>query len=413
MSANKVLDIARGLLGATKYGSAHLNLVKEYNTIRPLPVGYAVTNHDDWCDIFVTVVFKRAGLSNLIGAECGVERHIQIFKKLGIWIEDGRQTPKAGDIITFHWGQYSQPNDGFANHIGIVEKVENGRIHTMEGNSNNAVRRLTYPIGHGQIRGFARPKYSVTAQSNKTVDQLANEVLQGLHGDGNQRKTSLGSRYDEVQKRVNEMLSQPTKPVEVALKWNDHTLSKDTLDKIIKLAKHYQVLPSLAITLLHFEGLWGNSNVAKSDNNWGGMTMPTGETKVTRPSGVVVTRGSKRPANEGGYYMKFASVDDFLKDWLHLFRNGGIYDVSGKTTLTEAVKGMFRPQAKYDYAAIGLDKYMVGVASRLKDIELQNGSLKKYDDIVFKDVKPDDIVVVKDDLEVTINGVTYRLERVK
>ena len=48
MTANKVLEIARGLLGATKYGSAHLNLVKEYNTIRPLPVGYAVTNHDDW-----------------------------------------------------------------------------------------------------------------------------------------------------------------------------------------------------------------------------------------------------------------------------------------------------------------------------------------------------------------------------
>ncbi len=55
---------------------------------------------DDWCDIFVTTVFQREGLSGLIGRECGVERHIQIFKRLGIWNEDGTTTPKAGDIIT-------------------------------------------------------------------------------------------------------------------------------------------------------------------------------------------------------------------------------------------------------------------------------------------------------------------------
>ena len=60
---------------------------------------------DDWCDVFVTTVFQREGLSGLIGRECGVERHIQIFKRLGIWNENGASTPKAGDIITFNWDQ--------------------------------------------------------------------------------------------------------------------------------------------------------------------------------------------------------------------------------------------------------------------------------------------------------------------
>ena len=92
------------------------------------------------------------GLSGLIGRECGVERHIQIFKRLGIWNEDGTTTPKAGDIITFNWDQNSQQNNGFADHIGIVESVSNGIIHTIEGNSNNQVRRNTYRIGHGNIR---------------------------------------------------------------------------------------------------------------------------------------------------------------------------------------------------------------------------------------------------------------------
>ena len=47
----------------------------------------------------------------------------------------------------------------WADHIGIVEKVENGIIHTIEGNSNNEVKRNTYRIGHGNIRGFASPRY--------------------------------------------------------------------------------------------------------------------------------------------------------------------------------------------------------------------------------------------------------------
>ena len=156
---DRVLRAAASLVGVRGGTAAHQQLVNDYNSVKPLPVGYAVKTTDDWCDIFVTTVFQREGLSGLIGRECGVERHIQIFKRLGIWNEDGTTTPKAGDIITFNWDQNSQQNNGFADHIGIVESVSNGIIHTIEGNSNNQVRRNTYRIGHGNIRGFASPRY--------------------------------------------------------------------------------------------------------------------------------------------------------------------------------------------------------------------------------------------------------------
>ena len=156
---DRVLRAAASLVGVRGGTAAHHQLVNDYNSVKPLPVGYAVKTTDDWCDIFVTTVFQREGLSGLIGRECGVERHIQIFKRLGIWNEDGTTTPKAGDIITFNWDQNSQQNNGFADHIGIVESVSNGIIHTIEGNSNNQVRRNTYRIGHGNIRGFASPRY--------------------------------------------------------------------------------------------------------------------------------------------------------------------------------------------------------------------------------------------------------------
>ena len=150
---DRVLRAAASLVGVRGGSAAHQQLVNDYNSVRPLPVGYAVKNTDDWCDVFVTTIFQREGLSDLVGRECGVERHIQIFKRLGIWNEDGGSTPKAGDIITFNWDQDSQPNNGFADHIGIVESVSNGVIHTIEGNSNDQVRRKTYRIGHGNIRG--------------------------------------------------------------------------------------------------------------------------------------------------------------------------------------------------------------------------------------------------------------------
>lgn len=157
----RVLKTATSLIGVETGTPEHLKLVKDYNSVYPLPVGYPVKSTDDWCDVFVTTVFQREGLSHLIGRECGVERHIQIFKNLGIWNEDGASTPKSGDIITFNWDQDYQQNDGWADHIGIVEYVENGLIHTIEGNSGEAgtVKRNVYRIGHGNIRGFATPRY--------------------------------------------------------------------------------------------------------------------------------------------------------------------------------------------------------------------------------------------------------------
>lgn len=46
-----------------------------------------------------------------------------------------------------------------------------------------------------------------------SIDQLAHEVIDGKHGSGDARRRALGSRYDEVQKRVNELLgAKPSQP---------------------------------------------------------------------------------------------------------------------------------------------------------------------------------------------------------
>ena len=157
---NRVLDIARKYMGVETGTREHKKIVDAYNSVDPKPVGYTATYDDDWCDIFVTTVFQQAGLSDLIGRECGVQRHIGIMEKKGIW--KGRTQPKVGDIVTFDWD-----GGGWADHIGIVESVNNGVITTIEGNSalyagstaNTKVNRKTYNWNSSYIKGYARPAY--------------------------------------------------------------------------------------------------------------------------------------------------------------------------------------------------------------------------------------------------------------
>ena len=159
-SLDSILNIARNYLGVQSGSDEHKKIVDAYNSVNPQPVGYTAKYSDDWCDIFVTTVFQQAGLSDLIGRECGVQRHINIMEKKGIW--KGKTLPKVGDVITFDWD-----GGGFADHIGIVESVNNGIVTTIEGNSSNyagsteetRVNRKTYNWNASYIKGYARPVY--------------------------------------------------------------------------------------------------------------------------------------------------------------------------------------------------------------------------------------------------------------
>ncbi|HEM3616496.1 TPA: glucosaminidase domain-containing protein [Streptococcus suis] len=307
---------------------------------------------------------------------------------------------------------------------------------TLAGKYGNGDARKT--ILGNQYEAVMAVINGKTTTNQKTVDQLAQEVIQGKHGNGEDRKKSLGSQYDAVQKRVTELLkkqsSEPSKSSEVKqptqtktsqteptekatvskeegdLSFNGAILKKAVLDKILANCKKHDILPSYAITVLHFEGLWGASAVGKADNNWGGMTW-TGQ--GNRPSGVTVTQGTARPSNEGGHYMHYATVDDFLTDWFYLLRAGGSYKVSGAKTFSDAVKGMFKVGgAVYDYATSGFDSYIVGASSRLKAIESENGSLAKYDTATVTAVGSTDKIEVNiEGIEISINGVKYTISK--
>jgi len=140
--------------------------------------------------------------------------------------------------------------------------------------------------------------------------------------------------------------------------WENDLPSNLTIDIMSIAINDLNVPPSYPITLKHYEALWGDSEVAQLNNNWGGVTWNTSwNDPHTRNSGVIVTRGSSRPAIEGGHYVKFQSVKDYFKDWAYFMGDGeGIYNVQGSNTFQECVKGMFiYGGAMYDYATMNVE----------------------------------------------------------
>lgn len=213
-TANDVLEVARGWLGKNKYDGSFKEIIDLYNSHKPLAVGYKVPYDKDWCDAFVSACAIKANAVDLIGTECGCQRHIGIWKNLGIWVQ-GSVKPYPGDVIVIDW---DGNHNGYADHVGYVENVEGGVIYTIEGNRSCAVRRKQYQVGDYRIRGFAHPKYakdidsSSTSSHKKSVDEVANEVIRGIWGSGEDRMarlTAAGYNYDEVQEKVGELLNVP------------------------------------------------------------------------------------------------------------------------------------------------------------------------------------------------------------
>jgi len=194
--AQDVLNVMRSWIGYSEANGKFRQIIDLYNSHQPLARGYAVQYTDEWCDTAVSAAAIQAGCVDLIGTECGCEKHIEIFKEKGIWIEDGTIVPLPGDIILYNWDCQAQPNDGYSDHIGYVESVSGQMITVMEENYN---------------------------------EEVAGEVIQGKYANGEERRKKLcdmGYDPDAVQREVNRQLSQNEAPAEYYVVQENDTLSE-------------------------------------------------------------------------------------------------------------------------------------------------------------------------------------------
>ena len=116
---------------------------------------YGFDGRVEWCACFVSWCADQCGYieSGIIPKFSGCVDGSNWFKGNGQW-QDRNYDPQAGDIIFFDW-----EGDGETDHVGIVEKCENGVVYTVEGNSGDACRQNQYTVGSSSIYGYGCPAY--------------------------------------------------------------------------------------------------------------------------------------------------------------------------------------------------------------------------------------------------------------
>ena len=140
--SDEIVEVAKsqlGNVGGAPYGS-----------------WYGFNGRVEWCACFVSWCASQCGY-----IEAGVIpkfAHCEFqgkpwFIANGQWM-DRNCEPEPGYIIFFDWG-----GDGTADHVGIVEKCENGIVYTIEGNSSDACKQRSYPVGSSKINGYGVPAY--------------------------------------------------------------------------------------------------------------------------------------------------------------------------------------------------------------------------------------------------------------
>lgn len=210
-TAQDFLNLARSWIGKNEADGSFKSIIDIYNSHKPLARGYKMKYTDAWCATFISALAVKLNATDIVPTECGCQRQIELFKKLGVWVENESRTPSPGDIIYYDWDDSGKGDaKGWADHVGIVENVEGCTITTIEGNYSNRVKRRTIKVNARYIRGYAIPKYEASTNPTKSEYEVAKEVIAGKWGNGEDRKNlleSAGYDYEYVQDIVNDMLN--------------------------------------------------------------------------------------------------------------------------------------------------------------------------------------------------------------
>ena len=222
----KFLDLAASQLGYTEESGNRTKYAKYFDT-DAWQWFNTKKQGAEWCAIFVCWLFCQ-----LIGPDrartflgcpapkdncaAGVKYLWQYLCKRGWKVDKTKGQP--GDIIFLNSNK----------HVGLIQKVEDGKYITIEGNKSNKVAQGSYKVTSSTVYGICRPAWSeidnVTAPAPDPAQpsqpakpsgysdqeiKVAKDVIKGKYGNGQARRLNLqraGYDYNRIQSCVNKIL---------------------------------------------------------------------------------------------------------------------------------------------------------------------------------------------------------------
>lgn len=145
-NGNDIVEVALAEVGIHEEGT---NLTKYGRWIG--------MNGQAWCHSFVSWCANECGYieSGIMPKTASCEAGRQWYIRKGLYQKaSSGYEPLPGDIIYFDYDHV-----GVSHHVGIVEYVENGIVHAIEGNKGDAVRQCSYHLTDSSIMGYGTPEY--------------------------------------------------------------------------------------------------------------------------------------------------------------------------------------------------------------------------------------------------------------
>ena len=155
------VDTILGWVGCNEADGSHKKIIDIYNSHKPLARGYTLKYTDAWCAGTVSAVAIVNNITDIMPTEVGVGKMIDLYKKLGRWMESDGYTPQIGDVCMYAWSDDGKGEcTSGADHVGIVTKVSGTTFWVTEGNYRDSVKTRTMQVNGRYIRGFGLPDYA-------------------------------------------------------------------------------------------------------------------------------------------------------------------------------------------------------------------------------------------------------------
>lgn len=150
----------------------------------------------DWCAFSVSAIMNDCGfigkyIKQIEGGAGSIPRASDGI--YGRWFKKGSDTPQAGDLFFLRYADYSDHDQYFCDHVGIVEEVNGNVITTLEGNVDgeygnwqrtSTFTRKTRYLSNDTVYAFYRPNWQTvktthTSSTNKKVEiyQIESSVV--------------------------------------------------------------------------------------------------------------------------------------------------------------------------------------------------------------------------------------------